>query len=362
MMNGVTMRNSFSEPSHLAYVPARVVALLRRIDLAQGGVDRMARDAPALADSLAARSLIDSVIASNELEGVRTEHRRAERLIRNEIAPKDRDEQEITGYRAALDDVIANPHDRVTVPRLLHWHRELFRHAGPDVAGRFKRSENRVLNPDGSDRFRTVDARFVEDAVLDLTERADHALTMDECHPVIVTAAFTLDLLVIHPFEDGNGRTARIATDAMLARSDYTVGRYVSIEQLLGDRRTAYYRSLLDSTDGWHDADHTIWPWTEFFAEVLLDAYMTLGRRLHQTTPPANRALVLAWLVNDAPVRFRMGEARSALAGVPEGTIRSALNHARAIGALDLRGSGRAARWVVVDRSKLRSALEGGSL
>ena len=353
-MNRVTIRNSFSEPRHLAYVPSNIVSLLRRIDLAQGGVDRTARDAPALADSLAARSRIDSVIASNELEGIRTEHRRAERLIRDEVVPKGRDEQEITGYRAALDDVIANPHDRITVPRLLHWHRELFRYAGPDVAGRFKRSENRVLNPDGTDRFRTVEARFVEDNVVDLTERAEVALTSDTCHPVVVTAAFTLDLLIIHPFEDGNGRTGRIASNAMLARADYTVGRYISIEQLLGDRRTAYYRSLLDSTRGWHEADHTIWPWTEFFCEVLLEAYVKLGRRLHQTTPAANRAIVVAWLRDDAPMTFSMGDVRSALAGIPPGAIRNALNDAREVGAVDLRGTGRASRWVVVDRSRLR--------
>jgi len=355
----VMIRSSFSEDRHLALVPSGVVALLRRIDLAQGGLDRMARDAPVLADSLAARSRIDSVIASNELEGIRTERHRAERLVRNEIPPRGRDEQEIAGYRAALDDVIANPHDRVTVPRLLHWHRELFRHAGPDVAGRFKRSENRVMNPDGTDRFRTVDARFAEAAVADLTERAEAALASDVCHPVVVTATFTLDLLVIHPFEDGNGRTARIATNAMLARADYTVGRFVSIEQMLGDRRTAYYRSLLDSTQGWHDSEHSIWPWTEFFVEVLLDGYTTLDRRLRQVTPSANRALVVAWLETRAPVTFSISDARSALAGVPEGAIRAALNHARTLGAVDLRGRGRAATWVVVDRSLLRSEPDG---
>ena len=175
-MLAVTIRNSFDESRLLASVPSRLVSLLRRIDLAQGGIARLTHDAPVLADALAARSRIDSVIASNELEGVRTERHRAEGLIRNVVSPTSRDEHEITGYRAALDDVIAHPRDRVTVPRLLHWHRELFRYAGPDVAGRFKRAENRVTNPDGTDRFRTVEARYAEPATTEPPMRTSTVL------------------------------------------------------------------------------------------------------------------------------------------------------------------------------------------
>lgn len=349
----MTIRNSFTEPHLLATVPSKLVSLLRRIDLAQGGIARLTHDAPVLADALAARSRIDSVIASNELEGVRTERHRAEGLIRNVVSPASRDEHEIAGYRAALDDVIAHPLDRVTVPRLLHWHRELFRYAGPDVAGRFKQSENRVTNPDGTDRFRTVDARYAAPATTELTERAEEALRGDLCHPVVITAAFTLDLLVIHPFEDGNGRTARIASNALLARADYTVGRYVSIEQMLGDRQTNYYRSLLESTHGWHDSEHDIWPWTQFFAEVLLDAYVSLDRRLRNATPRDHRSLVREWIRSGAPASFSMSEARSAMTGIPDGTIRAALQDARTRGAIALRGAGRAARWEVLDRSRL---------
>jgi len=170
----------------------------------------------------------------------------------------------------------------------------------------------------------------------------------------VITAVFTLDLLVIHPFEDGNGRTARIASNALLARADYTVGRYVSIEQLLGDRQTSYYRSLLESTHGWHDSEHDIWPWVEFFAEVLVDAYAALDQRLANSTPRDHRDLVIGWIRTGAPASFSMSEARTAMTGIPDGAIRRALQDARSRGAIALRGTGRAARWVVLDRSQLR--------
>lgn len=347
------IQNSFSGERHLGQVPAGIVKSLRLIDLAQGRLDRLTGDAPALADALAARSQIESVIASNELEGIRTARDRVERLVRAELEPRSRDEFEIAGYRSALDDVYARPHEAVTVPRLLHWHRELFRYAGPDVAGRFKRSENRVLNPDGSDRFATVPAAVTVDAVSALADAAEQRLASDSDHPVLVTAAFTLDLLVIHPFEDGNGRTARIASNAMLVRSGYVVGRFISVEQVLNERRTAYYEGLRRSTDGWHSGDHSIWPWAEFFVNVVGDAYRALETRLLTTSDSDHRGLVVEWLRTTAPASFTMREARAALAGVPDGAIRHVLAAARATGALGLRGVGRGSTWVVLDRRSL---------
>jgi len=70
-----------------------------------------------------------------------------------------------------------------------------------------------------------------------------------------------LDLLTIHPFSDGNGRVARVLTNALLDDSGYTVGKYVSLEQLISESADDYYAALLDSTHGWHDQTYDPWPW-----------------------------------------------------------------------------------------------------
>lgn len=355
MLFNVTFSTTFDDDRHLAMVPAGVVALLRQIDLAQGRVDRLTNDSPVIATELATRSRIESVIASNELEGVGTTRQRAEQIALDRLEPASRDEHELAGYRAALDDVYDRPNDPISLPRLLYWHRELFRHAGPDVAGRLKTHENRVTNPDGSDRFRTVSAKSTPAAVAALVEGTEYALVARTHHPVLIAGVFVLDLLVIHPFDDGNGRTARIATNALLIRSGYEVGRYISLEQLVADRRTSYYESLRASTDGWHDNQHSVWPWLSFITEVIAAAYEILDTRLSSSSVTDQRALVEAWLRTAAPASFSMSDALRELAGIAPGTIRSALQSARSAGAVSLRGAGRGARWVIEDRQRVGS-------
>jgi Fic family protein len=87
-----------------------------------------------------------------------------------------------------------------------------------------------------------VSAASTPSAVDDLIERYKQAVVAGEYHPVLLSGLFVLDLLVIHPFEDGNGRVARLLTGAMLSEHGYTVGRYVSLEQEIAESADAYYR------------------------------------------------------------------------------------------------------------------------
>src|ERR1039458_9349980 len=98
-------------------------------------------------------------------------------------------------------------------------------------------------------------------------------------HRVLLVGLFALDFLTIHPFVDGNGRLSRLLSTRLLSQVGYGVGRYVSLEGVIYERRNAYYDALAASTAGWQDSMHDPWPWLSFFVEVVADAYEAFAAR-----------------------------------------------------------------------------------
>src|ERR1700728_137062 len=128
-------------------------------------------------------------------------------------------------------------------------------------------------------RFKPVSAAGTPFAVDDLIKRYAQAVAAGVQHPVLLSGVFVLDLLVIHPFEDGNGRVARLLTGAMLSEHGYTVGRYVSLEQAIAESADAYHLALLDSTNGWHEGIADPWPWLAYFTRLIASAYAVFADR-----------------------------------------------------------------------------------
>jgi Fic family protein len=72
-------------------------------------------------------------------------------------------------------------------------------------------------------------------------------------HRALLVGLFVLDFLTIHPFVDGNGRLSRLLGTRLLSEAGYGVGRYVSLEGLVYERRDDYDDALAASTAGWQD-------------------------------------------------------------------------------------------------------------
>ncbi len=225
---------------HLASVPGPVVTQLSEVDVGRGRADLFRVQLPALLDELADRARIASITASSALEGVVVpDLARAAAIIGGRAATlRTRSEQELAGYRSALDYLFADDWRPLNAGLLLHLHRELFSHTEAP-GGRWKEVDNLVVDrsPDGTIavRFVPVPASRTPTVTADLLQRYDAALAERRHHPVLLTGLLVLDLLTIHPFEDGNGRVARALTNALLDGAGYGVGRYVSIEQLIAE-------------------------------------------------------------------------------------------------------------------------------
>ncbi|MGH9279269.1 MAG: Fic family protein [Acidimicrobiales bacterium] len=337
-------------------MPAPVVRSLATIERGAGRAQMFARQLPMLLEQLAHRARIESVRASSAIEHVVVPDARLRALVDRGQVPRTRPEAELAGYRDALDFVLRSPDaaSPLTAPYVLRLHRFLWAHT-ESAGGRLKDADNRVVDrgPDGLrvDRFRTVPARDTPFYVSELHDRLEAALKAGMHHPVLLTAAYALDLLVIHPFENGNGRVARLATTALLLRSGFDVVRYVPVEGLIDRTSDRYYESLKASTGGWHDGSHDVWPWFGYLAERLAEAYEVFEQRAGAAMPAGSKqARVRAVVMSHLEATFSFDEIRAALPGVSDATIRVTLQRLREEGAVQALGQGRTARWRRIER------------
>ncbi|WP_212833819.1 Fic family protein [Catellatospora sp. TT07R-123] len=335
----------------IGQVPARLVSSLRTIDIGQGSEALYRDQLPGVLATLARRARVASVTASSEIEGVIVPDQiRAENIIEGRtVVLRTRSEQELAGYRDALDYLFQQNWRPLNVGLLLHLHRLLFGRTAAD-GGRFKQHDNVVVDraPDGSTtvRFRPVAAARTEFYVHELVSRFRAECAAGVHHPVLLIGLFVLDLTIIHPFEDGNGRVARVITNALLADAGYGVVRYVSLEQLVADAADEYYQALFDSTKGWHDNEFDPWPWLTYFVATLARAYEQFAQRAAADRSVGTKQdRVREYVQRHAPAVFRVADIRNALPGVSDPTIRLVLDQLRTEGVVIADGAGRTASW-----------------
>src|ERR1700733_8150037 len=345
------MRSFADLDALIGRVPARVVSRLSAIDFGRGSEVLYRDQMPGLLTELADRTRVQSITASSAIEGVVVaDADRAERIINRRTATlRNRSEQELAGYRDAQDYLFQQDWRPLNAGLILHLHRLLFAHTAMP-GGAYKTEDNLVVDrsPDGSTtvRFQPMSAASTPFAIDDLIKRYEHAVKAGERHSVLLSGLFVLDLLVIHPFEDGNGRVARLLTGAMLGEHGYTVGRYVSLEQAVAESADTYYQALLDSTRGWHEGTADPWPWLSYFTSVIAGTYTVFADRAAAAqTSGTKQQRVREHVLRYAPATFRLADIRTAVPGVSDQTIRLVLEQLKGEGEVRADGTGRSATW-----------------
>lgn len=346
------MRSFDDQMRALEGMPAGLGAMLSRIDVGKGREELFRDQLPALLESLAGQTRIESIRASNAIEGIEVSRQRAERLASpRPPRSRNRSEEEFAGYRDAIDELMtAERLDSPTPVLMLRLHRQIYAHT--KAAGGRLKTEDNVIGERGAHGvsrviFQPPPWRQTEGLVQGLFEGYGQAGARS-AHPLVLLAVFILDLLAIHPFEDGNGRVARLLTTHELLRLGYGVARYVSVEQRIYETRDRYYEALEASQRGWHDGDHTIWPWVEYLASVLADAYRDFEGRVavgRDTASMTKADRVRHWVLNSAPPEFSLADVRRAVPGVSDPSIRIALRSLRDEGRLRSEGAGRGSLW-----------------
>lgn len=329
--------------------PRELGALLARIDISKGREALFEDQMPELLTRLAEDARVASITASNAIEGVIVSGDRAEQLAQGSRF-RNRNEREFAGYRDAIDELMRlDAHEPLTVPYVLHLHRLLFAHSG-GRGGHLKSDQNLIVSYEGGKRHVVFEPTPPEQTEFQLTElltRYQEAKEWEAAHPLILAGALILDFLAIHPVADGNGRLARLLTTHELLAMDYSVARYVSVEQRIYESKNSYYAALHESQRLWHGGDHDIWPWITYLVQILASAYEDFEQRVAAagSLTGNKQERVREHILLYAPESFRRRDIERALPGISDATVRLVLAELRGEGRLESKGSGPGARW-----------------
>lgn len=302
-------------------------------------------------DKLVEIAKIQSTESSNAIEGIVTTSTRIRQLVEEKTTPKNRDEQEIAGYR----DVLSLIHENfdvlpLTQNYILQLHKIMYSHMNNPMAGRTKNVQNymSVTYRDGhTEILFTPLAPFETPAALDrICEEYNRVIGNMELEPLLAIPLFIHDFLCIHPFNDGNGRMGRLLTTLLLYRSGFYVGKYISLEAKIAQNKELYYRALAQSQDGWQEGKEDILPFIKYLLGIILSAYKDFADRfaIVEEKRPAIDMVRLA--VENKIGRITKQDIREQCPSLSVSSIEGALRKLVETGELKREGKGKATYYL----------------
>ena len=231
---------------------------------------------------------VKSVGASTRIEGSKMTDDEVSVLIENihMSSFEERDQQEVVGYFETLDTIIENYASiAITESQIKSLHNYLLKHSVKDTwhKGEYKQLSNEVEAnlPDGTKQtiFKTTEPGLqTEDAMIRLIEW----YTSDQdTLPLIKDAIFIYEFLSIHPFQDGNGRLSRLLANLLLLKNGYSWIQYVSFEHEIENRKSEYYKVLMDAQK--NRPGENITNWLTFFTSCLNNIQRNLLLKLEES-------------------------------------------------------------------------------
>jgi hypothetical protein len=182
-------------------------------------------------------------------------------------------------------------------------------------------------------------AQTAPEAVRKLLEIWNECLSEKWVHPLIALPAFTLDLLCIHPFRDGNGRVSRLLMLLQCYHLGYEVGRYISLERLIEQNKERYYETLEQSSQGWHEGIHDPWPYINYLLYILKTAHREFEDRVGQMgSPKGSKSEIVLAAVRKQTGEFRLADIERACPGVGREWIRVILAKLKKSGEVTCQG------------------------
>lgn len=325
---------------------SEILSLIAAIYKEAGKQEQYLKQRPQELEKLVEIAKIQSTQSSNAIEGIVTTSTRIKQLVEEKTAPKNRDEQEIAGYRDVLN-IIHESFDAIPITQnyILQLHKILYSHMNNPLAGRTKNVQNYIsaTYPDGSVKtLFTPLAPFETPEALDrICEEYNRVIGNMELEPLIAIPVFIHDFLCIHPFNDGNGRMSRLLTTLLLYRNGFYVGKYISLEAKIAKNKDLYYDALAKSQTGWHEGTEDVVPFIKYILGTVLAAYKDFEERFALVETKLSALETVRLATQNKIGRFTKQDIRELCPSLSISSIEGALRKMDASGELKREGNGK---------------------
>ena len=333
---------------------SEILGLIAAIYKEAGKQELYLKQRPEELEKLIEIAKIQSTEASNAIEGIVTTSTRIKQLVEEKTTPKNRDEQEIAGYRDVLN-IIHENFDVIPISQnyIVQLHKILYSHMNNFMAGKTKNVQNYIsaTYPDGHVQvlFTPMAPCETPEAIDKICEEYNLAIGNMELEPLILIPVFIHDFLCIHPFNDGNGRMSRLLTTLLLYRNGFYVGRYISLEGKIAKNKDLYYDALSRSQDGWHEGTEDIIPFIKYMLGIILAAYKDFEDRMDLIGVKLSALEIVRRASKNKLGRFNKQDIRELCPNLSDSSIEGALRKMLSSGELKREGKGKNTCYFRID-------------
>ena len=345
------MRNfNYSEIKNQKW-DSETLSLVAAIYKAAGKQELYLKQRPQELEKLVNIAKIQSTEASNAIEGIITTNTRLKQIVAEKTTPRNRNEQEIAGYRDALS-IIHESFDTIPLTQnyILQLHKIMCSHMNNPLAGKTKNVQNYIsaTYPDGHAEvlFTPLTPFETPDALDKICEEYNRVIGNMEVDPLIMIPVFIHDFLCIHPFNDGNGRMSRLLTTLLLYRSGFFVGKYISLEAKIADNKDLYYEALGKAQVGWHEGEDDASAFIKYLLGTILAAYKDFEERFELVEEKLPAIEVVRKATQQKIGSFKKQDIRELCPSLSLSSVEGALRKLVASGELRKEGVGKATYYI----------------
>jgi len=216
---------------------------------------------------LVSKVTAETVHSSTAIEGNTLTEKQVEEVLKGKkVMAEGEDIQEVINYNAALEYVqklVMNNEVIINEKLIREINAIILKNIRDDIAGKYRKVQVIVGDYIPPEPFK------VPSLVQELVDWIQNPQP-SELSPILCTGIVHYQLVAIHPFEDGNGRTTRVVTTLMLADHGYDMTNYFALESYYNRDRRAYYRALNTADQFRTNGLPDLTQWLEYYVEGIL--------------------------------------------------------------------------------------------